>query len=385
MNTAPFDPAHRLLGLDGLRAVAILLVLCRHALHPFDTSTGGTPLDQLLFQIFSNGWVGVDLFFILSGVLITRSVLAMQPFSWRLYLAKRMLRILPAYYAALILAAFITAPQYEANPAALWSSLFYHLLLLQDYTGADINVAFWSLGVEEKFYLAMPFLLWATRPWGTKGLAVIAALLVISGPFIRCVGLYLGDLPTNYESFFATARSPFHACLEPLFLGVLIGLWYKPGQAGAHRYLAPGLFYMGLVGLGALLLMGDLVQNITWIDYTLQPSLIAIVLALLVGGVIKGHQPRWLVHPVALWFGRLSFALYLIHLLTIPFAVHLADTAIMALPAELYFPLFLCFYVFLSIGGALVLHFGIERPGLAWKRRVEERARTRSVLAPGPA
>ena len=96
--------------LDGLRALAIILVLLRHGYTAF--SANHSPSAEIfgwdLTTVMANGWIGVDLFFVLSGLLITQHIARVferddEPWHWRPYLAKRMLRIVPSYYAVLLL------------------------------------------------------------------------------------------------------------------------------------------------------------------------------------------------------------------------------------------------------------------------------------------
>ena len=108
--------------LDGLRAAAILLVLARHAITPFRDS------GQMFFPVLGwdaatllvNGWIGVDLFFVLSGFLIARGLIRRFDesggFSLRRYFARRALRILPAYYAILFIASAGLIPFFRSPP-----------------------------------------------------------------------------------------------------------------------------------------------------------------------------------------------------------------------------------------------------------------------------
>ena len=148
--------------LDGLRAAAILLVLARHAVMPF-RADGGMAFEVFGWQIATplvNGWIGVDLFFVLSGFLISHSIIRRRDgFRLGRYVARRALRIVPAYYAMLGIAAAGAIPFYTVDPELLGLRILYHALFLQDYLPSGIVVAFWSLGVEEKFYIAAPFVL----------------------------------------------------------------------------------------------------------------------------------------------------------------------------------------------------------------------------------
>ena len=143
--------------LDGLRGVAILLVL---VFHNFD-----------YLHIFSFGWVGVDIFFVLSGYLITTTFLksldSTQPIL--LFYTKRLLRIFPLYYLSLILLLFVLpifihSPSFRLAPAHrpwFWFFLenwMYVLGKAPSYEGPQLR-HFWSLALEEQYYLIWPWVL----------------------------------------------------------------------------------------------------------------------------------------------------------------------------------------------------------------------------------
>ena len=160
--------------LDGLRGIAILLV---YVFHYGGGLTSSTPPVRLFGYLTQAGWVGVDLFFALSGYLITGLFWAdrASPHCLRNFYARRALRILPLYFGALILAAVVAAAVAELAGAPLRT---LRPLLL--YAGFLQNVPpfvqtalhyppplplyhLWSLAVEEQFYLLWPLLLLACR------------------------------------------------------------------------------------------------------------------------------------------------------------------------------------------------------------------------------
>ena len=167
--------------LDALRALAIVLVLFRHGSR---TEGAGFASGSFVQNVFTNGWIGVDLFFVLSGYLIAKSLFKrlgkdQQLFSWR-YFEARILRIVPAYYAVLLLCVIGFFPFFQVSPEGLEQRVFYHGLFLQDYFGADINVVFWSLGVEEKFYILVPLLILALLKIKSVRWQFAACLVVMS-------------------------------------------------------------------------------------------------------------------------------------------------------------------------------------------------------------
>jgi peptidoglycan/LPS O-acetylase OafA/YrhL len=196
--------------LDLLRATAIVLVLMRHGAR--EIGVEGAPVG--FRNLMLNGWVGVDLFFVLSGFLIARQLLREIGASGTLdlprFLLRRGLRIVPAYAAVLALVVLGAFPLYAVNPDNLGLRTVYHLVFLQDYLPADINVVYWSLGVEEKFYLAAPLIVFAIA--GAAGARYRAWLLLgglfLLAPALRAVTFAGLPLPLDYETFSGACAAP---------------------------------------------------------------------------------------------------------------------------------------------------------------------------------
>jgi peptidoglycan/LPS O-acetylase OafA/YrhL len=159
--------------LDGLRGLAILLVLA----HAFDVVDNGSGLDLAL----DLGWIGVQLFFVLSGFLITGILLDTQqsPHYFRNFWIRRVLRIFPLYYGVLFVA-YAIVPVVASPPAGHGD----HQIWLWTYTSnfaAPLGRAepafphFWSLAVEEQFYLAWPLVV---RLVGRRGVIALSYALV---------------------------------------------------------------------------------------------------------------------------------------------------------------------------------------------------------------
>jgi peptidoglycan/LPS O-acetylase OafA/YrhL len=178
---SPYIPA-----LDGIRAWAILLVI------PHNVDLIGNAYPAVLFPLVAvmhAGWVGVQLFFVLSGFLITGNLLDTQGAGnyYSAFIARRALRILPLYFGVL-LAALVLAPLVMSPPADLRATLHNQVWLwtfLSNWTapyGGTVTgfSHFWSLAVEEQFYLLWPFVVARCRPrrllW-ICGAIVCAALL----------------------------------------------------------------------------------------------------------------------------------------------------------------------------------------------------------------
>jgi peptidoglycan/LPS O-acetylase OafA/YrhL len=355
------------------------MVFLRHAVYLGGYPSAGTPLDRLML----NGWIGVDLFFVLSGFLISRPFFGPRRQRWRPYLLRRALRILPAYWVALGLSAAGMFPLHPVAAAELPRRLVQHLLFLQDYTPADIVVAFWSLGVEEKFYLLVPLLIplvVALRSSGLQYSALLGVLLV--GPASRALTWFAGGAPADYDDFFTLFRSPFHVCIDGLFLGVLLA---KLERARSERIRPGGArlsFYAGAVALLVLTAGTELLHDLGFAAVVLRPLLLAVIFAAMVGGAIFGGAPRLFARALPRALGRVSYSLYLVHVPLVPAALLLArqatGSAADRLPA---FAVFLAVYAALTLAVTALLYLGVERPFLRLKSRLSGRAQAEAAAA----
>ena len=167
--------------LDGLRAIAIILVFLHH-------SRAQLPVVNMttfyLGWYFGQGWMGVDLFFVLSGFLITGILLETRETSnyFTGFYARRVLRIFPLYYlvltAVIVGGSLLNVPKITATlpvPQDRWLYFCYLMNwvgLWRGHFGANSIGHFWSLAVEEQFYLVWPLIVWMVRPRTVRGLPV---------------------------------------------------------------------------------------------------------------------------------------------------------------------------------------------------------------------
>ena len=363
--------------LDLLRSVAIFLVLFRHG--SVAAENGAT--DGFIANIFRNGWVGVDLFFVLSGYLIAGGLIRRSESSDKLfpagYFRDRILRIVPAYYAVLFLCILGLFPGYFVDEDNLVQSLIAHLLLLQDYTGANINVVFWSLGVEEKFYIAAPFIVFVLwKPTHIRLGAALAVLLLLASPISRALAFEgMGDA-ISYDEFFRTLRSPFHMSLDCFVVGILVAIARAKGMVPSQKHAVAGLAGSAAVLL-AWLGSHEFLVEISRVDVWFQPSALAILFGLMVwcAASLPDRTPAF--EPFFRVNARLSYSLYLIHYPLIPLALVLAHGQHIAA--------FWTVYVLLSYAGALLLHFSVEKPFLILKQRSANSDRRKVSMAPTKA
>ena len=251
----PLSAAH-LAPLDGLRGVAIILVLAAHLGLSLDEHV--LP-DATLRALSRVGWSGVDLFFVLSGFLITGILLdtrARQHY-WRSYFARRALRIFPLYYGVLAFA-FVVLPHLvtwrnphyatlRANQAWYWT---YTVNVLEALRGSGavplFTSHFWSLCIEEQYYLIWPLLVWLCRP---RTLLRIAAGTAVLGLIFR-LGIVLHDPAHAARTYVLTPGR-----LDGLMLGGVLAIAARaPGRLGALRWAAPRVLLGAAVLLGVLAL-----------------------------------------------------------------------------------------------------------------------------------
>lgn len=365
--------------LDGLRGLAVILVLLRHSMAPYPLaerpflSVYGWDLGTVL----TNGWIGVDLFFVLSGFLITHHILKSREkhggsWQWWPYLKKRGLRIVPAYYAVLFLAALGAFPDYGISFERIWGRVAYHMVFLQDYLPSDIVVTFWSLGVEEKFYLAAPFLVAGLLKLSTlkqRAFGVLGILLL--GVGARALTAFLNPEVVTYVEFFPVFRSPFHMTLDGLLIGVLLAFMYRARATNPELVSVKAAqigFWVGAAIFLTLSTTSMMMSEITWWDKTLQPLVVALGFGGMTFGLLFGGGPAPVFRSFFLFFfARISYTLYLIHFPLIPGSIALAGAIA---PEGSEFTFFFWIFVAWSLIAALALHYLVEKPFLLLKDRI---------------
>ena len=202
----------RIPSLDGIRALAITTVVMCHVEQRYGWHILPIPIID-----------GVELFFVLSGFLITSLLLReMEKTKWVAFAAfygRRALRILPplfTYFAIVIVGNLL---EHQSPP---WWSLLSATFFLSDvYNASFFTEHIWSLAVEEQFYLAWPLLLvWGLRRGGRRFAAKLTLLLIAASPVFRVL---LGSL---HVPAFAHLEGSFLACrMDSLFAGCLVALW----------------------------------------------------------------------------------------------------------------------------------------------------------------
>lgn len=293
-------------GLDALRGLAILSVLFYHELNwHIVQSPPVNSLSARVSSLFVFGWLGVFLFFVISGFLITGILLDSKnrPHYWYDFYARRALRILPAFVLVLlVLKAFFhitwlyfsICMLYMANLASMMSLSGFHYGLL------------WSLAVEEQFYLVWP---WLVKILTRRRLAYVAAASVVLSPILRYLSaaeiVPLGDV-----------HNMTWLISDNLAIGALLAIVLRTswGTVRAANRTAWGMLAAGIVLLVAGIPMGILHRK-TLTGAALQTVPFEMMFAaLLMFSLIIGD-----LKPVLAWtrplrfFGYLSYGLYLCH------------------------------------------------------------------------
>jgi peptidoglycan/LPS O-acetylase OafA/YrhL len=306
------DTRGHLPALDGLRGIAILLVIVHHAALP-----SGELSHPVVNEILHLGFAGVDLFFVLSGFLITGILLDARGGDgyYRAFYGRRLLRIAPAYYLFLAITwlviplltadpSFAPPPEYRADGAA---HAVYGSNLLFAWSG-EVRWRpvghLWSLSIEEQFYLVWPLLVAALSP---RALARLCAAMIAAAIALRLV-LVVAGAPHWTVYPLTPAR------WDGLAMGALLALAWR--GHGATLIERPRLaIYLGLAGLYAVFVVdgglgkaGDAME--VW-GY----SAIALTFAGILIAALRA-SPDSRLHHVLTWrwlraVGALGYAMYL--------------------------------------------------------------------------
>jgi peptidoglycan/LPS O-acetylase OafA/YrhL len=299
---ASFAKTKKFGSLDGLRAIAILAVVWHHA---------GAPVPG--WQITIRGFLGVDLFFIISGFLIVTLLLRERRSTGTISLAsfyiRRILRIFPAYYLMVLMVGTIAYFKPDGNTSeAVKRDLPYALLFVSNlvplYSQLSIT---WSLSVEEQFYFVVPTLVKYSRR-ALPILLLIAYLLVCVPPF--------GIFPAlRWPAFFKETT------FGPILLGAMLACILNEPRGFSRVLHLVGWRPASLIALGlAFAIAGYLPADVSgWPRIAVHWAMLALVASCVV------RETNMLAPVLSLWpmrrIGVVSYGIYLYHLLVMHFVL----------------------------------------------------------------
>ncbi len=290
--------------LDGLRSIAVFLVVAFHA----------------GLASFSGGFVGVDLFFVLSGFLVTNVIMTevgTGDFKVFRFYSRRVRRLLPSAIATIVGASILLvavatpAARLRALPDAKAASLYFanwHFLSQsQDYFAAEDTAGpfqhFWSLAIEEQFYIAFPILILALAKL-TGFTARFERYLLASAAVLLGLGigrqLQTGRSNTNYAYFATDAR------IYQILAGVVLALLVR-------KYGLPRLGFLSWIGIASLVFLSMQVDSLT-------PSSRGLLACAASVGIVTGLEAKehgalnqLLRRPALVYLGGISYSIYLWH------------------------------------------------------------------------
>jgi peptidoglycan/LPS O-acetylase OafA/YrhL len=382
-------------GLDGVRAVAIAMVYGFHdrrlnllnylvgwaklpvvlVVDPLLAAVGlpaiSSGVGDLLSRPFrSNGWIGVQVFFVLSGFLITTLLLREHErfarVDLRAFWVRRALRIWPLYYVVVAIG-FGLIPRLSAgNPQGTWRSLYgVHLPAFLCFLGnwsmirrgpppSDAITVLWSVCVEEQFYVFVPLLVaFVGARWRVP---VVAALIawIVAGRYIMAASGVEG-VALVYSSL---------ANFDALLAGVLLALVDRRSPViGRRTWLWRLLFAAGGVVIAAVPLGQGGPWRVTFDRVLIWAWAVALVV------LAAAPRERWtavLRLPSVVWLGRISYGLYMFHEIAIGLVRWLGAWIPSFAGREFVLAVL---KPSVTIALAAASYYGLERPFLRLKRR----------------
>lgn len=308
--------------LDGLRGIAIVLVMLHHFTH-YEQTTG---FDGPIASVLAFCWTGVDLFFVLSGFLITGILLDTRGNKryFTTFYARRTLRIFPLYYLVVFLA-FVVLPKFPGLYSVLsgqvgvppaeqvavpqwpyWLYLTNVFISARGWMHGLLDVS-WSLAIEEQFYLVWPLVVWLCPP---RLVALLCAVILVAEPVAR-----IHARAIDYPSLWLFVLTWYR--LDGLAIGALLAVAQRRGLFPLLDRWVPNVIIACVGGLVVCAIQGG---HPWWWNRWMQQygySLIAIAAgAMLVRAINRPADSLWPRLLSAGWlraFGKYSYALYLIH------------------------------------------------------------------------
>jgi peptidoglycan/LPS O-acetylase OafA/YrhL len=365
--------------LDGLRGISIILVMAFHIFKRADFFTKHEIL-HFVTSISYIGWLGVDVFFALSGFLITSILLKTRDGNhyFKNFYARRILRIFPLYYVfivVMLLALPTLIPDYTANIPVIAPFLFFYIQNWMGRLGVVGLPAFlsvtWSLAIEEQFYLIWPAVVYHTR---RETLIKIGLGIILISLLYRIQAVLFWQSAEYVANFFYFDTLTRFS--EIIFGAVLAALFIDPDWRARIRLFSLPIFLVSFSAYAALCiyLFPGLIpyySNIplTLWSYTLVPLFSTSLIGILVTGSETNLIRRFFQNKILVFFGKYSYSMYLLHM---PVALLLLnpmyDTHLRGW--KMYFAYIVLAYVITALGALFTWHF-LEKHMLNLKKYFE--------------
>ena len=367
--------------INALRALAALSVLAFHALGLFG---GGLRDDAAIRPYVARLESGVVVFLLISGFLLYRPFVRARlrggpvpeaaAFYWR-----RFLRIVPAYWVALLVAALVIPLHGVLTGRGLWTYFGFAQIYDHDTIGLAIGPA-WTLGLEITFYALLPVWAWAVRRTGAPELRALAGLWLASMAY-KAILLATGAVKAGTGPEPALVSLPGY--LDEFALGMALAVvsvrFEGRPSPGAVRLVGrrPGLAWLG-AGAAFLLvargigLTGDPLQHYSTAQYLARNTLYGVMALCLLLPAVFGDDHRTplrraLGSPIPLWLGLISYGIYLYHW---PVLLELTDRDLGSVSGVHPYLLWGVTTAVLSIALGAASYYLVERPALSLRRLV---------------
>jgi peptidoglycan/LPS O-acetylase OafA/YrhL len=318
--------ARHIRALDGLRGLAVLIVVLLHLFGRGD-HTVGNPLIRAVAVVISFGWTGVTLFFVLSGFLITGILWDTRGDTDRMrnFYLRRTLRIFPLYYGALLL--ILAVSSFHEQLFQTLRHAWIYLLYLQNVLPVSHPTEpispyfrtghFWSLAIEEQFYLIWPFLIFRMRT--LKQVQRLCLLIVVASALYKAIGGILNPSFINMQGSLAA-----HA--GSLALGGFIATCFRGLGWEKLKRMAPLALFASFAAYACTFLAPTHSRVSAQLPVALGLLLISIFWgALLILCLSNRFAQRVFEMTWLRWLGTISYGLYVYHELLLNLFMHIAS------------------------------------------------------------